>query len=187
MSPKQLSQPVIEPVSLDEMKAHLKLDHSNDDLMLSAFLIAARVHLENATKRHFITQSWRLELSIPAATSLSLPVQPVQHVLSAALLSKTGDIVALDLADFRLQTHKSPATLQILGPNAWLPGNLLRIDLETGFGPNKEDVPAPIRQAIKMLTAEWYERRLVADPATLPKLNAALTTLLTPYRVMRLH
>lgn len=187
MSPKQLSQPSIEPVSLDEMKTYLKLDHDHDDLMLSAFLIAARVHLENATNRHFITQTWRLELTIPCGTSIELPLQPVQRVLAAAMQSAQGDLLALDLAGFRLHTNQSPATLKLLEPSCWRPGSKLLIDLETGFGPQKEDVPAPIRQAIKILAAEWYEKRLVADPASLPQISTTLMTLLSPYRVLRLQ
>lgn len=187
MPPEQLTQPTIEPVSLDEMKHYLKLDHDQDDVMLSAFLIAARVHLENATNRHFITQSWRLQLSAPCAQSISLSVQPVKRLLSAAWLSKSGDLLALDLADFRLNLNQSPPSLELLAPSCWQAEASLQIDLETGFGPEKEDVPAPIRQAIKILAAEWYEKRLIADPNSLPHINATLMTLLAPYRVLRLH
>ena len=65
-------------------------------------------------------------------------------------------------------------------------GYRLQLDVETGFGATPEDVPAPLLQAVRMIAAEWYERRLIADPASLPSLLKALAPLIAPYRSIRL-
>ena len=54
--PGIVMQPVIEPVSLDEMKKHLRVDIDDDDELIQAMITAARTHIENITRRAFLTQ-----------------------------------------------------------------------------------------------------------------------------------
>jgi uncharacterized phiE125 gp8 family phage protein len=65
-------------------------------------------------------------------------------------------------------------------------GQRLQLDLEAGYGPSDVDVPMPLKQALKMIVAEWYERRLIADPTQLPTLAKALQPLVNPYKTIRL-
>ena len=37
--------------------------------------------------------------------------------------------------------------------------NGIEIDVTAGYGPSSVDVPAPLRQAVMMLVAHWYEHR----------------------------
>ena len=57
------------------------------------------------------------------------------------------------------------------------------IAFTAGFGPSPTDVPQPIRQAMLMLVAHWYEHRdpiEIGQPDTaIPK---AVSDLLAPYR-----
>ena len=47
-----------EPVSLDEQKAHLRLDTADDDAYLAGCITAARVWVEGQTKRAILPQTW---------------------------------------------------------------------------------------------------------------------------------
>ncbi len=74
MTPILLSGPAIEPVSLAEAKAWLRVDHSSDDDLVSALLTAARLTLEAWARLMFITQSWRLVYDAwPAGAVLPVP------------------------------------------------------------------------------------------------------------------
>jgi hypothetical protein len=53
------SAPAVEPVSLAEAKAHLRVDVSDDDALITALIIAARQHAETITRRALVTQSWK--------------------------------------------------------------------------------------------------------------------------------
>ena len=55
-----VSGPATEPVSLAEAKLHLRVDFSDDDALISAYIIAARQKAESITRRALITQSWNL-------------------------------------------------------------------------------------------------------------------------------
>jgi uncharacterized phiE125 gp8 family phage protein len=54
--------PAAEPVSLEEAKAHLRVDGSDDDAMIGLWIAAAREAAENTCRRAFVTQEWDLYL-----------------------------------------------------------------------------------------------------------------------------
>jgi uncharacterized phiE125 gp8 family phage protein len=65
--------------------------------------------------------------------------------------------------------------------------NGIEIDLTAGYGAAPEDVPGPIRQALLLLVAHWYEHR---DPIEIGSQAAAIpadvSQLLNPFRAVRL-
>ena len=79
--PLQLtSGPVVEPVSLLEAKAHLRVDIPDDDALISALITAAGHYAETLTRRAFIAQSWKLVLdSFPGPTLIGIPLGETVH------------------------------------------------------------------------------------------------------------
>src|SRR3569832_1505142 len=57
-----LQSPALEPLTLDEAKAYLRVEHSDEDETIAALLTAARLQVEAQTRRALITQGWRLAL-----------------------------------------------------------------------------------------------------------------------------
>ena len=51
--------PAVEPVTLAEAMAHLRVDINDDDMLISALITAARQHAETITRRALVTQSWK--------------------------------------------------------------------------------------------------------------------------------
>jgi uncharacterized phiE125 gp8 family phage protein len=68
-----------------------------------------------------------------------------------------------------------------------LPANGIEIEFAAGLGDAADAVPEPIRHAILMLVAHWYEHR---DPLEIGSAAAAIPSavsdLLKPYREVRL-
>ena len=61
--------------------------------------------------------------------------------------------------------------------------NGIELDVKVGFGETASDVPEPLRQAIRLLTAHWYENRgAVASEAGAP-LPRDAAALIATYRV----
>lgn len=54
--------PESEPVTLIEAKQHLRIEHSDDDDLITALISAARQHAETFTDRAFMPQTWYLYL-----------------------------------------------------------------------------------------------------------------------------
>ncbi|WP_316858037.1 phage head-tail connector protein [uncultured Cohaesibacter sp.] len=186
MTTTLLTPPALEPVSLAEIKAYLKLDIDKEDDLLRAFLTAARVHLEHLTGHHFITQTWRLLLEGPLGETFRLPLQPVTDIVAAAVVDIEANITSLDVTGLSIFQAQDPAILANIDGFLLASNQRLQLDVETGFGPAAEDVPEPLRLAIKMVVAEWYERRLIADPSQLPTLAKSLQPLIGSYRSLRL-
>jgi len=71
-----------------------------------------------------------------------------------------------------------------------VPGRALagiEVDVAVGYGDAPGDVPQPLRQAIKLLVAHWYENRgLIALGQPVAVLPASAAALLAPYRVLSL-
>ncbi len=43
--------PAVEPLSVAEAKTYLRLDHAEDDALLSTLIAAARSHIESVTRK----------------------------------------------------------------------------------------------------------------------------------------
>ena len=62
MAVKLVTPPSVEPVSLAEAKAHLRVDVADDDLLIANLITAARMQAENLCRRVFVTQQFALYL-----------------------------------------------------------------------------------------------------------------------------
>lgn len=57
-----VTPPAVEPLSLAEAKAHLRLEIDDDDDLVSALVVAARQKCESRLVRAFVTSGWRFTL-----------------------------------------------------------------------------------------------------------------------------
>jgi uncharacterized phiE125 gp8 family phage protein len=63
----------------------------------------------------------------------------------------------------------------------------IELDVTCGYGGAATDVPEPLRQAIRLIVAQWYEHRGVAEPgANAVPLPLTVPALIAPYRVVSL-
>ena len=80
------SGPAIEPVTLAEAKAHLRVDGSAEDTLIASLIITSRLHIEAALGLALITQSWSYFLDAwPPGNQLALPLRPVQSIAAVKL------------------------------------------------------------------------------------------------------
>ncbi|MEK8122401.1 hypothetical protein WOB59_04725 [Methylocystis sp. IM4] len=91
MRPVLIGAPATEPVSLTEMKAWLREDGSEEDQLIQALVVSARMTLEAYTRRFFVTQSWRVMLDTwPRGSLLRLPFSPFQAVSAIRVYDPGG-------------------------------------------------------------------------------------------------
>lgn len=183
------SGPAEEPVTLAEAKAYLRVDRTEDDALAMALVTAARAMLEAETRRAFVTQGWRLALDRWPRRAIALPLAPVAAI-DAITVAAPGGEETLEAAQYEADLGHEPPRLLLkraaaLPQPALLAGGIA-IDFRAGYGA-AADVPAPLRQAILMLVAHWFETRAPIafglGPADIPMTVAAL---IAPYRRIRL-
>jgi uncharacterized phiE125 gp8 family phage protein len=180
--------PAVEPVSLAQAKAQLRLDHDAEDDLVAALIPAARGLVELKTRRALIDQGWRIALDRwPRRGAVRLSPLPVVSVDAVTVYDGEGaphvlaaDEVEVDLAGGRLVPCSA----------ARRPGravNGIEIDLGCGYGETADAVPEALRQAVLMLVAHWFEVReaaslgVIASPVAL-----GFEALVAPYRAVRL-
>ena len=179
--------PAAEPVTLDEAKAHLKVDTSDDDALIASLITAARARAEWHTGRAMMTQSWTLWLDAwPSGGIVEIPLPPLQSVTQVQTYALDDTMSVLDPSLYQVDVASAPARLALKGIFAPPLANLRAIDavaveFTAGYG-DASAVPQPIKQAILMTIADLCSHR--GDEAAL--VGPQAQALLAPYRIFRL-
>ncbi len=185
-----IQPPAVEPVTLVEAKAHLRITGTEDDEYLAAQITAARIQVETATRRLLIDQVWRIYRDDwPSDGRIDLSPNPITEIVEIVLYDESGAPAVLPPSEWRFDAATSPARLFLTGAPPVSPRlfNGLEIDVRCGYGPSGLSVPQPLRLAIVMLVARWYENREGYGLGIVPSSVAdAFEALVAPHRVMRL-
>ena len=156
--------PAEEPVSLAEMKLHLRVDHTEEDALIASLITAAREQCELESRRTFCTTTLEQRLEgWPWSGGFALLRGPVQSITAISYTDEDGNAGTVDSGDYVLYTETDPATV-VLAPDAeWptvdlMPGHSVAIRYVAGYG-TAGAVPQRYKAAIKLLAAHWYENR----------------------------
>lgn len=163
MIPIFVSGPAVEPITLAEMKAHLRVDDDDvaQDDLISGLIKAARLMIEAASRRILIEQTWRVVLDRwPRDRVVLLPLAPLIAVDAIRVTNASGTATQLPDDLFEADALSDPP--RIIVKDAPEPGksrNGVSIELRAGFGATAEAVPATLKLAIRILVAHWFENR----------------------------
>lgn len=190
MSSILLTAPAAEPLALDDARAFLRVDAHDDDELIAALIAAARLAVETQTRRALITQSWRLALDCwPADGRIPVRPGPLRELTAARVYDLVNNSYTVDLQHF---VPASGACELVVMPWALMqPTRIaagIELDLTVGYGDAPDDVPEPLRQAMRILVAHWYENRglIVPGAMRLAALPATAAALIAPYRMVSL-
>jgi len=179
-----IAPPSSEPISLDEAKAYLRVDHDDEDALIGRLVKTARETAERHTGRAFIAQNWRLWRDAwPISRAVDIPRPPLIAVSAVTARDRSGMETTISSDSYIVDNASVPGRL-VFTDTASLPtdlaaANAVSVAFQAGYGANTSDVPAAIRNAIVSLVAHLYEARGDA-PAQPP---AQVLALLAPFRV----
>ncbi len=184
-----LTAATVEPLSLDDVKAHLRIDAAGEEALLTGLIRVAREHLERTTGLVLIRQDWRLSLDRwPVSGIVEIARFPVSAIGAVRSYDRDGLAQPVSLAGHVLDGAARPARLVLPALPAELKAvNGIEIDFTAGFGATAADVPDGLRRAMLIHAAQMFEFRgavpLDMQPAAIP---AGYDRLLAPYLVRRL-
>lgn len=153
--------PDVEPVSLADLKSHLRIDHDGDDATLQTLLATARDDVERQTGLALLRQTWRAVADrLPADRRLPLARFPVMRIVSVTAFGADGEGAEVPPGEWRLDRFARPPAVgfDALAPAADL-SNGIEVEYEAGHGDTGADVPDLLKRAILLLAAHLYEHR----------------------------
>jgi uncharacterized phiE125 gp8 family phage protein len=182
--------PVLEPVSVDELRTHTVIEDTHDDGYLQALIIRARRRFEKNTGRLLVSQTWECAFDqLPRI--IELPKTPVQTVDSISILNSDGSYTELLSSTYRVIKHGLLTQIMPLPNLQWPCLSVVAPDavvvrytaghaspVESGAYINRETIfdagsYSLAIQAIMILCADWYLNREDTAPIQLyPAPNA---------------
>ena len=160
--------PAEEPLSLDRVKEHLKVDISDDDVLIGLLIIATRGYAEHQTGRSLVTQEWRYTCdAFPGwcdggGAALLLEKGPFQSIDGIGYTDMGGDPATWSPTDYVADLTGPLARIAPRFGKTWpiaLPQlAAVQIDFTAGYGA-AVDVPQGIKQWMLLRIGALYENR----------------------------
>jgi uncharacterized phiE125 gp8 family phage protein len=186
-----IGAPAVEPVSLAEAKSWLREDGGDEDQLIQALIVSARITLEAYTRRFFVTQSWRLILdawpaTVGAMSTLAVPFAPFQSVTAIRVYDVNDVAQIVGAPSYRAPPASAGGRIAFTSapPSPGRNADGIEVDFVAGYGSSASATPEPLRRAILTLVAHWREHRGDDAEDALPK---AVAQLAAPFRRERLQ
>lgn len=169
-----VSSATAEPVTLMELKSHLRVSTSTsytaENTYLNGLIGAARTYVEDVTWRKLMRQTWDMYLDqFPSTNEIRLPFGKLQAVTSVTYVNSTGATTTFSTGNYSVDT-KSRIGRVVLNSSALWPSDILSptnpitVRFRCGYGSSSSATPAAkvpfaLKQAIKIMAADFYENR----------------------------
>lgn len=166
-----LESNAIEPITLTEVKAHLRLDTDVEDDLLNGLIKAAANLVEEYLGKTLIKKVWCLQVAgieVNGAQEIELSYGPLLKVISVQRILPND---AYQNTRFAVKNYFAKPVVVF---KSHFP---VSVTYEAGYGHYPKDVPAPIRQALLTLVAHFYDSR-----GGQMGMSPLVKTLLSPYK-----
>jgi uncharacterized phiE125 gp8 family phage protein len=154
--------PAVEPVTLVEAKSHLRVDHTDEDDLISILIQVAREMVEKHTNRSLITQTRVIKLDgFPWGDTLRLTDGPVSSITSIYYDddADANTLLASSLYWTDLDSNIPRVRVKSSFPSTYDKPNAVQITYVAGYGADGSYVPQPLKQAMLLILGHLYENR----------------------------
>lgn len=158
----QTTAPTAEPLTLVEVKQHLRMSDEigDDNSLLTAQLAAARQDVEDRTNRQLMSASWTLKVDCFPCGKFYLPRAPLASVTSLKYLeSAAGVETTWASSNYIVSATREPGEVSlaygVAFPSIYPVADAVRIVFVAGYA-TAALVPAKAKQAIKLKLSEWH-------------------------------
>lgn len=185
------SGPAQEPVTVSEAKAHLRIDGNAEDALIASLILTSRLHIEAALDLALITQSWTVRLDAwPRGDCVEIALSPLKSVDAVRVKDASGAFQPVPATSYLVDLASRPPRLvwnAVQKPTPGVRAGGIEIDITAGFGDAPHAVPAPLKHAVLLLVAHWYEHRDAVEIGALSaRIPDVVSDLIQPFRKIRL-
>ena len=164
---RRTTAPAVEPITLSEAKAHLRVDTSTDDTLITGYITTAREWIEDYIDRALITQRLVMTLdTFPEEIELPRPPMIASGTATAVTVTfvtgEAGGTAVLATTDYRVDRDSTPGIIRNTYAGSWpshlIDKNSVTVSWWAGYG-SAADVPQRAKTAMLMCVHELYEKR----------------------------
>ena len=170
------------PVTVAELRHHLRIDDHADDAKLAELIQIATDYLEDLVGHALRPTPYRLDLDeFPDAddtTKISLQIR-ASAVSSIVYDDSDGNEQTMPADDYELDDASYPARV-LLDVAEWPAGSDVQISFTSA-------VPRQAKQAVYLLAGHWYEHREGASDRTIKELPMGVMALVEQLRGVMVH
>ena len=158
-----VTTPTLEPVTVEEIKDHLRIDIDTEDTLLSELIKVARVHCEKLQNKAYLTQTYDWYLDDFPDMPLDIPLPPLQSITHIKYTDTDGTETEYTSTYYNEDIYSFPGRINFAYGMVWpsvtlqtLNGVVIRFI--AGYT-NRAHVPREVKEAIKLLVGHLYEHR----------------------------
>lgn len=188
MIPSLVTAPGSEPLSIAEAKQWIRQDSDDHDALIAGLITACRQAVEAYLGRALITQTW--DLLLDRFCNVELPMAPLQSVTSITYTDTAGASQTLSTSVYDVFTYdEHPGWVRLAYDQSWpstrIVSDAVAIRYVAGFGDAANNVPAAIRNGIKLMVGEYYKNAelTVVGPQVM-EIPKHIERMLWSYRVL---
>jgi uncharacterized phiE125 gp8 family phage protein len=166
MSWKVTVGPILEPVTVEEAKRHLRIlddDTQNEDI--ADVIKDARDWCENYIDLAILEQTITLKLdTFPAKDFITLPRSNLISITSVKYTDPDGIEQTVSTSVYAADTYGRPGHVFLKDGQEWPSSladqkNAVEVIYKAGYGNTRDSVPPAIKRAIKLLLSHWDSNR----------------------------
>lgn len=175
---RQTVPPAALPLTLDEVKEHLRVETNEEDVLISSYIAAVTSHLDGADgilQRCLVPQEWTVDYAGNCGCALEIPLPPLIAVNSVSFVASDGTETPADPAAYTVigAGGSMPAKIAPAG-GSWGYSGALRITYEAGY---ETEIPQAILQYMRMVIADAHQNRQTIFQSTVNRIDLADTFL----------
>ncbi len=168
ISPALTREQKLSVVSVADVKAQARVIGDEENSLIESYIVAAYDYLSGPEgwlgRCCLLDEQWEFYAGMPDRLGFELPMRPFKEDQTIAFdYFRSNDYTAVDPKFYFISTVDSFPRIARTRALAWpyygIPySRAYRIQFTAGFG-GPDDIPEPIKLAMKMLAAFWYGQR----------------------------
>lgn len=158
MGRRLITPPTALAVSLADAKKDLRVDHSDDDALITGYIKAGTQWVEQRLEIKLMPQTWELVVDAFPPNEVKLPFGPLRSVEEIFYFDTGGIEQTINEADYYVDdASEDPWVFPVTSWPATLDSvNVVRVQFVAGYE-DATKIPEPIAQAVRLMVRQLYD------------------------------